>query len=236
MTLKANGDSLSAGEVQYKTIAIKNLNMYTVKSTGYVYWLAGHIVVNGVEYAVSASNSGASKTDKLIVATLTDGANTAAFTFVATSSTITAANEVLIGYVDASSRLTLFSATAQPNFSGYTFTKATANINVNGEGYLLSAQAFGFSAATGFGSGPTASTQARIQISIDGSSVDDENNSHSHSMSANGATACSFSGAIVPFTMKFNSNLTITFTTSAGTSGGSDATSTSRSTIYYLVK
>lgn len=233
MTLKVDGNAFSAGEVKPKTVAIKNLNMYTTKSDGYVRWLAGHIVVNGVEYAVSASNSGASKTDKLIVATLTDGANTAAFTFVATSTTITANNEVLIGYVDASSRLTLFSASAQPDLSGYTLTVSTTDINVNGEGYFCSA--FAWAVITGRGvSGETGTANAGLNISVDSTTIFNTTNSHTSSTSQVDDTSC----AVQQFAAltKFNSNLTVTLTATTSNTLSTASNASTYKHVVYLVK
>jgi len=237
MTLKVDGNAYSAGEVQPKTVAIKNLNMYTTKSDGYVRWLAGHIVVNGVEYAVSASNSGASKTDKLIVATLTDGANTAAISFIATNTTITDNNKVLLGYVDATSRLTLLSASAQPDFSGYTLTKSNADVNVVGEGYFMSADCWAFALSQPFGAGnSTATANARAQVSIDGSAIADENYSHSMTTTSNGSAIVCHSEAHVNFLMKFQANLVVTFTLTASTVNGSQTTTNTGQVCFYWVK
>lgn len=232
MTLKIDGDALSAGEVLYKTVAVKNVNMYTTKSDGFVRWLAGHIVVNGVEYSLAAGNSGASQTDKLIIATLTDGANTAAISFSATNTTITENNKVLLGYVDATSRLTLYSAGAQPNLSGYTLTTSIADINVNGEGYFCSAFAWAMITGRGVG-GETGIANAGLNITIDGTNIFNTTNSHTSSGNTIDDAACAVNqyGALV----KFNSNLTVTLTatTSSTLSSGSNA-STYKHVIYFV--
>lgn len=205
---------------------VQALNFRTVKSTGYVYWDTGKIRVGNLVYDITGSNSGASKTDKLIIAVLDSGTSTATITFQATNYTFIA-DEIVLGYVDSSSRLYLFGQSNQPNYSGYTLTTATASINVNGEGYFLGAYANSFGKNDGYSITATAS----IVVSIDGTEVYNNSDSHSVSASNAGGKFVSASNFFVG-PIKFNSNLTITIT--ADVSGSVDYEHNVKKIDYYL--
>ncbi len=107
MTLNQNGDSLVAGDVYIKNFSVKNVIFYVDLTNSYLYWTDGSFEVNGVSFSLSAGNSGASAADKVIVATLTEGANTAAISLSSTSSQISTYNTIVIGYVNSSNYLSL---------------------------------------------------------------------------------------------------------------------------------
>ncbi|MFZ5985514.1 MAG: hypothetical protein ACOYWZ_00085 [Bacillota bacterium] len=224
-----------------------NVYFYTDKITGYVYWLAGSIFVNGVAYVLSAGNSGISQTNKLIKATLADVGNTASISFITVTERITSNSDFLLGYVDSSSRLYLYSSTAQPNLSGYTYTVATDNINVNGEGYFLSASAFAekgvkISSSGGSGQGSYVYATTSLTVTIDGTVTKTETNTNNaRPLGAND----SYHTAVCSLTdynalTKFNNNLTVSINAAVGISGSpysqDNINSFVKKNIVYVIK
>lgn len=229
---KIDGDPLYASVINNfrnaNLLMVQTLNFRTVKSTGYVYWDTGKIRVGNIVYDITGDNSGESKTDKLIIAVLDSSTETATISFEDGDYTFSSSDdEILLGYVDNSSRLYMFGQENQPNYSGYTLVKSGGSVNVDGEGYFLGAVAYRFTSTY-----QSSNVSTSLSLSIDGTSI----TSDSKYMSSSGSCGsigkdgtavaiCNLSG---PY--KFNSNLTV----SHSSSGGSCDTDYKASVYYYI--
>lgn len=216
---KTDGDVAYASEINnlrnVNLMLVQALNFRTVKSTGYVYWDTGKIRVGNKVYDITGSNSGASKTDKLIIATLDSSLNTAVIDFEATNYTFVA-DEIVLGYVDASSRLYLFGQGGLLSFDGYTFTKfesttADTGINVNGEGYFLSVMSYCKETEPQGVATAQARTQLTLTIDTNVLATTDTNITDEYTASLSGLQVGLGPIAIshIQGPIKFNSNLTV---------------------------